>query len=89
MRAPSAHDVGSGVRDDTCSIHAATRHRDTRCIDGDARNRSDITLEGAQIGWVNGDSSRHLIDPTKHAGAGRGHLSTPTRWSGRAGRSTL
>jgi predicted nuclease of restriction endonuclease-like (RecB) superfamily len=28
---------------------------------------------------VNGDSSRHLIDPTKHTDAGRGHLSTPTR----------
>jgi hypothetical protein len=28
---------------------------------------------------VNGDSSRHLIDPTKHTDAGRGHASTPTR----------
>jgi hypothetical protein len=28
---------------------------------------------------VNGDSSRHLVDPTKHTDAGRGHLSTPTK----------
>ena len=28
---------------------------------------------------VNGDSSRHLIDPTKDTDAGRGHVSTPTR----------
>jgi hypothetical protein len=50
MRAPRAHDVGGGVCDATCSIDAATRHRDTRCIDGDARNRTDVTLEGAEIG---------------------------------------
>jgi hypothetical protein len=50
MRAPSAHDLGGGVCDDTCCIDATSRHRNTGRVDGDAGNRADVTIERTKIG---------------------------------------